>query len=268
MNKNKKQTIIIFPIIIVALVILISLVFVFKDDNNDKNTTKLEESTEKKEKKTSKKTNVNSKWPTNELAMLLPVPDNELDEVYDYSCDYYKSIGIAVNCNDRSDYLDYIEKCKNKGFTYDIQSSDEKNDGLCYSSFFGSYNKDGVYLLIAYDDGDYYDKNYFITIKEPVTCNLIWEKGHRAEIIPQPNVSTGFINSDDGLFEASVSNMSHNDFLEYMDLCSKKFNVQFEKVDVSESDYSEEEYKAYIDELDGTLFISYMGFNNVKIRCI
>ena len=62
--------------------------------------------------------------------------------------------------------------------------------------------------------------------------------------------------------------MSHNDFLEYMDLCSKKFNVQFEKVDVSESDYSEEEYKAYIDELDGTLFISYMGFNNVKIRCI
>ena len=53
-----------------------------------------------------------------------------------------------------------------------------------------------------------------------------------------------------------------------MDLCSKKFNVQFEKVDVSESDYSEEEYKAYIDELDGTLFISYMGFNNVKIRCI
>ena len=43
MNKNKKQTIIIFPIIIVALVILISLVFVFKDDNNDKNTTKLEE---------------------------------------------------------------------------------------------------------------------------------------------------------------------------------------------------------------------------------
>ena len=122
--------------------------------------------------------------------------------------------------------------------------------------------------MIAYDDGDYYDKNYFITIKGPVTCNLVWEKGHRAEIIPQPNASTGFINSDDGLFEASVSNMSHNDFLEYMNLCSKKFNVQFEKVDVSVSDYSKEEYKAYIDELDGTLFISYMGFNNVKIRCI
>lgn len=62
--------------------------------------------------------------------------------------------------------------------------------------------------------------------------------------------------------------MSHDDFLEYIDLCSKKFNVQFEKVDVSESYYSDEEYKATVDELDGTLSISYMGLNNVRISCI
>ena len=122
--------------------------------------------------------------------------------------------------------------------------------------------------MITYDNGDYTNKSYHIIIKEPVTCNLIWEKGDRAEIIPQPNTSTGFIGCDDGLFEAMVSNMSHDDFLEYIDLCSKKFNVQFEKVDVSESYYSDEEYKATVDELDGTLSISYMGFNNVRISCI
>lgn len=88
-------------------------------------------------------------------------------------------------------------------------------------------------------------------------------------MIPQPNTSTGFIRSDDGLFEAMISNMSHDDFLEYIDLCSKKFNVQFEKVDVSESyDYSDEEYQATVDELDGTLSIGYTGFSNVIIRCI
>lgn len=48
---------------------------------------------------------------------------------------------------------------------------------------FSSYNKDGVYLLIVYDDGDFVyengdhtNKNYSITIKGPITCNLIWEK--------------------------------------------------------------------------------------------
>lgn len=274
---NKKQTVIIFPIIIVIISILISLVFVFKNDStNDQNIIKNEKNTENKEKKENKDTNINSKWPTSELAMLLPIPNNELEAVHDYSCDYYKSTGIDVNCNDRNDYLEYIEQCKNKGFTYDIKSSDVKNDGLLYSSFFSSYNKDGVYLLIVYDDGDFVyengnhtNKNYSITIKEPITCNLIWENGHRSGMIPQPNTSTGFIRSDDGLFEAMVSNMSHDDFLEYIDLCSKKFNAQFEKVDVSESyDYSDEEYQATVDELDGTLSISYTGFSNVMIRCI
>lgn len=266
---NKKQTVIIFPIVIVILSILISLVFVFKNDStNDQNTIKNEKNTENTENKEKKETNINSKWPTNELALLLPIPDNELDEVYDSSRDYYRSTEIAINCNDKNDYLEYIEQCKNKGFTYDIKSSDVNNDCLCYSSFFSSYNKDGVYLLITYDNGDYTNKSYHIIIKEPVTCNLIWEKGDRAEIIPQPNTSTGFIGCDDGLFEAMVSNMSHDDFLEYIDLCSKKFNVQFEKVDVSESYYSDEEYKATVDELDGTLSISYMGFNNVRISCI
>lgn len=171
---NKKQTVIIFPIVIVILSILISLVFVFKNDStNDQNTIKNEKNTENTENKEKKETNINSKWPTNELAMLLPIPDNELDEVYDSSRDYYKSTEIAVNCNDKNDYLEYIEQCKNKGFTYDIKSSDVKNDGLCYSSFFSSYNKDGVYLLITYDNGDYTNKSYHITIKEPVTCNLI-----------------------------------------------------------------------------------------------
>lgn len=266
MNKNKKQTIIIFPIIIVALVILISLVFIFKDSNtSNQNTTKLEESTEKKESKKSKKTNINSKWPTDELAMLLPVSNDEINEVNDCSCDYYKCIEISVNCNDRNDYLDYIEKCKNKGFTYDIKSSNEKNDPLCYSSFFSSYNKDGVYLLIAYDDGDYSNNNnYFIKIQGPTTCELVWKKGNRDEIIPQPNTSIGFSYCDYGSFDAYVSGMSHDDFLAYMELCSKKYNVQFEKEDVSESYYSDEQYEARIDELDGTLHIIYMGCNNVK----
>lgn len=53
-------------------------------------------------------------------------------------------------------------------------------------------------------------------------------KGHRSGMIPQPNTSTGFIRSDDGLFEAMISNMSHDDFLEYIDLCSKNsmFNLK------------------------------------------
>ena len=81
---NKKQTVIIFPIVIVILSILISLVFVFQNDStNDQNTIKNEKNTENTENKEKKETNINSKWPTNELALLLPIPDTELDEVYD-----------------------------------------------------------------------------------------------------------------------------------------------------------------------------------------
>lgn len=266
MKENKKQAIIMFQIIIVIISILVSLVFIYKDGNtSNQNVTKSEKSTEEKDTKRSKKTNVNSKWPTNELTMLLPIPDDELVEANDYSCDYYKEISISVNCNDKNDYLNYIEKCKNKGFTYDIKSSDEKNDALCYSSFFSSYNKDGTYLLIAYDDSDYSNNNnYFITIKGPITCTLVWKKGNRDEIIPQPNTSIGFSNCDTGSFDAYVSEMSHDDFLEYIELCSEKYDVQFEKVDISESYYSDEQYEARIDELDGTLDIIYMGCGNVK----
>lgn len=132
---NKKQTVIIFPIVIVILSILISLVFVFKNDStNDQNTIKNEkntENTENKEKRNKYKFKMAYKW----ISIVIAYTDNELDEVYDYSCDYYKGIGIDVNCNDRNDYLEYIEQCKNKGFTYDIKSSNVKNGGLGYSSF-------------------------------------------------------------------------------------------------------------------------------------
>lgn len=54
---NKKQTVIIFPIVIVILSILISLVFVFKNDStNDQNTIKMKrtQKTQKIKKKRNK----------------------------------------------------------------------------------------------------------------------------------------------------------------------------------------------------------------------
>lgn len=155
-------------------------------------------------------------WDDMVLGSMLPEPPANKGEINDNSADE-----LWVYINDISDkqYSDYIEACKEKGFTVDAKSE--------YSSYY-VYNAEGYKLELSHID------SMSIQLEKPMEMTTItWSTSAAGKQLPAPKSTTGkFSSESDDSFSVYVGNTPKTDYAEYVNACSKKgFNVDYRKGD-------------------------------------
>lgn len=146
-------------------------------------------------------------------------------------------------------YSEYIEQCKQAGFT--IEPSE-------IGSSYSAYNSEGYRLDLT----QYSSKKdeMTITLDAPEELGeLKWPTSELGKIIPKPKTTVGNVNSDkEDYFFAVVGGLSKEDYDAYVEECyAAGFNVNYDKNDKQYAADNEEGYHLSID---------YLGFNNIRIE--
>ena len=90
-------------------------------------------------------------WPTSDIAKLLPVPESSIGKI-GWEASYGFVIDVAETSVD--DFKEYVNACKEAGFTVDYQAGDD---------YYYGDNEEGYHISLHYEHGDV----MFIRIDEP-----------------------------------------------------------------------------------------------------
>lgn len=180
-------------------------------------------------------------WSEVVLADMLPTPESPYGEIISNSDSY---LALYVTKATKEEYTQYIEACKEKGFTIDTETT---------GSFFYAYNEAGYKLSLSYYD--YSSEMHINLSKGRDLGTLEWSNSELAQMLPVPDSSVGDIQQDDEKgFTAYVGNTSIDAFNSYVQACeSKGFTVDADKTDKRFSAENADGYK---------LTVEYQG-NNV-----
>ena len=156
-------------------------------------------------------------WNDIVLGEMVPELSVNEDEVH-----YNSTEKLWLNISDFSDkqYADYVEACKEKGFTVDEKFT---------SSSFNAYNAKGYKLSLSY-----YGSNVGISIQLDAPMELVtikWPESIAGEQLPVPKSAIGkFTYEHDDNFFVYVGDTSKADYAEYVNACSQKgFNIDYSK---------------------------------------
>ncbi len=156
------------------------------------------------------------KWSDIKLGEMLPEPQVDKGEVHDNSDE---SLWIDISKFSDEQYNDYVDACKEKGFTVDAESN---------SSTYDAYNADGYKLSLSYFS------DMSIKLEAPMEMSAIkWPTSTAGNMLPVPKSTTGVFSyeQEDGFF-VNIGETSKDDYEEYVEACSKKgFNVDYDKGD-------------------------------------
>lgn len=185
-------------------------------------------------------------WPTGSLAQMIPSMNKKCSSVSE------NDISLSIHTSDRiskNDYTSYIDECKERGFTVDIEEKDNNYE---------AYNSDGYQVRVSFSD--YSDGNEIsIYLDAPRTDgDLVWPAYGLAASLPNPNKTKGSISNDSSdTFSAYIGEMDKAAYDAYVNKCiAAGFDVDFHKYQKS---YSAE-------NKDGLyLEVSYEGFNTVRV---
>lgn len=183
-------------------------------------------------------------WDDIVLGEMLPEPSANKGEIH-----YNSPEELWLDINDFSDkqYADYVEVCKNKGFTIDAESN---------ASSYSAYNTEGYKLSIGHYGSD---ADMSIKLEAPMELVTIkWPASIAGEQLPVPKSTIGkFSYEHDDNFFVYVGDTSKVDYAEYVSACSEKgFNVDYDK--------GEDYY--YADNSEGWhVFLRYVGNNTMSI---
>lgn len=158
-------------------------------------------------------------WDDIILGDMLPEPPANKGEIHTNSAD---DLWIDINDLSSKQFNDYIEACKEKGYTVDAESN---------SSSYEAYNAEGYSLQLSYY-GDEADMS--IRLEAPMQLGTItWPNSTAGNKLPTPKSTTGeFSFEHDDSFFVYVGNMTKDDYNEYVNACSEKgFNVDYNKGD-------------------------------------
>jgi len=184
-------------------------------------------------------------WDDIILGDMLPEPPANKGEIHTNSADE-----LWVDINDLSDkqFNDYVDACKEKGFTVDAESN---------SSSYDAYNAEGYKLSLGHYGSD---ADMSIQLEAPMEMTTItWPASAAGKLLPTPKSTTGkFSYEYDDNFFVYVGDTTKSDFAEYVNACSEKgFNVDYSKGD----DYY------YADNSEGWhVDIRYVGNNVMSIN--
>lgn len=183
-------------------------------------------------------------WDEVVLADMLPKPASPYGEIISNSEDY---LSLDVTKTTEAQYKDYIEACKEKGFTIDTETT---------GSFFYAYNDKGYKLSLSYYD---YNSEMHISLDSAMEMETItWPDSELAKLLPVPKSTVGQIYSnDEDSFSAYIGNTSVEDYNAYVKACEDKgFTVDAKKQDKSFTAKNADSYK---------LTVNYEGNNVIYI---
>ncbi len=183
-------------------------------------------------------------WPSSGLATMLPVPSSDNGSV---GLNLEDSFSADVSVKDKKEFTDYIEKCKEKGFTIINEENSDEYD---------AYNSDGYRVTLSYSE---YSKDYSVRMESPkVNSDINWPTIGLAMLIPKPDGRKGtVVNDSTKQFTAYVGETSFDAYNEYVNKCIEcGFNV----------DHSKKEKVFSADNADGvSLRLEYEGFDTMYI---
>ena len=183
-------------------------------------------------------------WTDIVLGTVIPEPESNLGEIIGNT---NESLFIYVYRTSAVDYSEYVDACKEKGFTVEADQSE-----MSYSA----YNADGYELSLFYDESKEVMDISVDAAEQYGT--LVWPESGIASMLPIPTSTTGEITRDDEQgFQSYVSNMPIDEFKAYTTECSNMgFNIDaFD----SDSSYSAENSEGY------KLSVTYQGNGVISI---
>lgn len=145
-------------------------------------------------------------WPAGSIADVIPQPEGEFGTLYYQS---EESMSLDVEMNSLTDFREYINECKDRGFTVDVNSG---NTG------FSAYNEEGYHVDLYY----YESQNYMsISLDAPIRMTKFrWPTSDIAQTIPAPVSDYGAISWENSTgFSIYVGNTTEEEFEEYCSAC-------------------------------------------------
>lgn len=156
-------------------------------------------------------------WPNSNIANAIPkYGDNIKGEI---SFNYDDSLSIYIDNVSKNDYLDYLQKCKDAGYTIDAKESFE----------YEAYNDDGYKLELYYYSSA---KELSIDIEAPMKfVKISWPINELSQDLP--NIPSDMGNIDINYEKHIVvylDNINEDDFNDYIEECqSMGYREKFEK---------------------------------------
>ena len=188
--------------------------------------------------------NKNLDWPITGLATVLPEPSSKKGEVT-YNSDTSFSANL-YKCSS-SDYSDYVDACKEKGFTVDAET-----DTTSYTA----YNEEGYKLRLLYYESE---EEISIGLDAPTEMSdITWPTSGPGALLPAPPSTRGSVLQDSSdTYTVLVGDMDKDAFSAYVDQCKNAgFTVDYNSGDTFYSASNADGVKLRID---------YQGFNTVRI---
>lgn len=199
-------------------------------------------------------------WSSVVLAEMLPQPESPYGEIISNSEDY---LSLDVTKTTEGQYKEYIEACKDKGFTIDTETT---------GSFFYAYNDKGYKLSLSYYD---YKSEMHINLDSAMEMETItWPDSEMAKLLPVPKSTTGKIyNNDEDGFSVYIGNTTIDDYNAYVKACEEKgFTVDAQKKDKTFSAKNADSYKLSVDyKGNNVIYISIAEpeFNvTIEVECV
>lgn len=223
--KEKKHNIRVFPAIL-AFILFVPYFSLYSSDSSLNKTEKFA-------------------WNDMELCDVLPEPSSNRGYIYTNT---KTELRMDISKISSKEYNNYIEECKNSGFTVDSDSM---------SITYEAYNEDGYHLSLIYAESM---EELSINLEAPMDMTEIqWPNSDISKLIPIPKSKVGNISWEGAKgFLIYVSNSTISDYNEYVNACTDKgFTVDYDKGD---NFY-------YADNGNGYhLSLSYEGNNIMSIR--
>lgn len=145
-------------------------------------------------------------WGDSGLSALLPKPpSDEVDVAYDND----SSFRATVSGIDDEAFGDYVQSCKDAGFTVDASET---------SYSYKAYNSDGYHLSTSHSSDD---ESMTVQMSSPVANGTIsWPSSGVGSLLPVPSSSTGEVSQNrSNSFSAKVTKTSRGDYDSYVDAC-------------------------------------------------
>lgn len=153
-------------------------------------------------------------WPSSGLATMLPEPKSPKGTLWENSD---KEFSVSLEELDAKTQSEYIESCKEKGFTVDAVSE---------TSSYVAYNDEGYKLDLSFIS----DESLSIDLTAPVKMDKIaWPTAGPAAQVPAPSSLKGKIENDrDDYFSVKIGSMDEAAFSAYAAQCRDAgFNVDY-----------------------------------------
>lgn len=194
----------------------------------------------------SKESNKKIDWEELEIEDVLPEIDKAKGEIQTNRSDLAV---IDINGIERKDYKNYVKKCRDKGFTVDLEFEP-------WDTVYGAFNKEGYSIRIVFLDDE-----MSITVETPekdTMKKIEWPSNGLGTMLPVPKSTLGkIINDSSDSFQIRMGDTSIDEYSKYVKSCEKKgYTKDYNKEDKS---YEAKNSKGY--ELE----LRYLGANVVEI---